>query len=98
MRFLIKARLQAETREPLAGNLRLRRVVGDILDKHQVEALFFGSEAGKHCIFFVVNIAQATRLAHITDPLHEVLNAQVDFMPATDRRRLTRVAGHRAAS
>lgn len=99
MRFLIKARLPIDTREPLAGNPRLRRVVGDILDKNRVEALFFGSEAGRHCIFFVVNIAEPTRLARITDPLHDVLSAQVDFMPASDPKEIPPTAwGNRAAS
>jgi hypothetical protein len=100
MRYLVKARLPLDSGKPLYGDSSLRKAMGHILDENKVEALFFGEEHGKHCLFFIVNVRDAHRMPAITEPLRQDLRAHVDFMPARDPGSISRSlpATHRAVS
>lgn len=98
MRFLVKARLPLDTRKPLSGQMSLRQAMSEVLDATRVEALFFGEEEGKHCVFLVVNAKDAHQMPALTGPLRRILNAEVEYMPAADANSKSFPTSRRAAS
>jgi hypothetical protein len=90
MRFLIRATLPLDVRKSLAAEPIFRKAIGRVLDENKVEALFFGEENAKHCIFFVVNVRDGSHVRAIGAPLRAVA-AQVEFLPATESSSMQKV-------
>src|SRR5689334_16663701 len=82
MRCILKARIPNEHGNGLITEGRLKEVMGGIMEELKPEAAYFYAEGGERTAIFIVDLAEASKIPALAEPLFLALGARIDFHPA----------------
>ena len=90
MRFLVKVTIPTDTgnslvRDPKFGQ-RLKEMLADI----KPETVYFAADNGQRTMYLVVDLADASRIPAVAEPLWLSLEAKVEFIPVMNEKEFAK--------
>ena len=88
MRMMMTVSIGAQDGSRALKDGTLAKVMQDFMTQYKPEAAYFGAENGDRKAYYVFDMADATLMPSIAEPLFSGLNAKVDFHPVMNADEL----------
>ncbi|MET9441975.1 hypothetical protein [Streptomyces sp. NPDC006610] len=85
MRVMIKASLDTDQSNEVFRSGKMPELMGEILDRIQPEAAYFGPHGGCRTCFLVCDMQDSSELPPKLEPLFDRLGADVEVFPVMNR-------------
>jgi uncharacterized protein DUF3303 len=94
MRFLVKATIPVETGNALVRDPKFSERMREVLEDIKPEAAYFTVDGGQRTLYLVVDLADASRIPAVAEPLWLSWEASVEFIPAMSEKDFAKAAQH----
>ena len=81
MRFLVKATIPVEAGNALVRDPNFSKRMESLMGDIKPEAAYFAVEGGQRAMYLIVQMAEASQLPSLAEPLWLSLEATVEFIP-----------------
>jgi len=88
MRMMMKVKMDTEAGSRAIENGEMPKLLGQMMERLQPEAAFFGPEGGVRTAFIVFDMKDPSDLPSISEPLFRMAKAKIEMFPVMDREDL----------
>ena len=88
MRMMMKVKMDTEAGSRAIENGEMPKLLGQMMERLQPEAAFFGPEDGVRTAFIVFDLKDPSDLPSISEPLFRMAKAKIEMFPVMDREDL----------
>lgn len=81
MRMMMRATLDTEASQKVVEAGRMGQVVGELLERMKPEAIYFGIDHGARTVYAFFDLADASAMPPIFEPLFGELGADITVTP-----------------